>query len=270
MSRRTLAAGLLILGAVPVVYLGWGRSTDRPDPSPSNAWDAKGRGVGSGPNACRSTPVEGLKLVEDGSASRAWTVIQAAPDGGCNWSWATSYLVKVDVDGDGRSDAATRSQGYCVYCRAVAATDMDRDGDGELLVLEQGGSVSSYSMYAIRGTRAHMSIDAIAVAAPGHPEARHRAGKPFRFWVGGDEGFSGAATCSEHAGDRLLVVTWSDHPIEGPGAETTEVHRTSFRLRGGALHVVEATDAEEPTDPYRPSGLKQSRDVCGVDLSRIR
>ena len=109
-------------------------------------------------------------------------------------------------------------------------------------------------------------MHAIKVAESGHRKAGHAPGEPLRFRVGGDEGYSASATCTGYPARPLLVVTWSNHPIEGPGSETTEVHRTTLRLSRQAFHVVEAVDTQESTDSYGPSGLKQSRDVCGVNL----
>lgn len=271
----TVGALLLIVGASAIVYLARDRPIDSPDRPPSHTptpsatgFLAEGRDIGLGFRVCRVTELEGLDLVGDGSRSTAWTATDVRPDGRCNRSPDRSYIVAVDVDGDGVADAPSEPLRYCFFCRPVAAPDIDGDGDGELLVLEQGGSVGSYSFYEIRRIAGNVRIRPIEVAAPGHRKARHPPGKPLRFWVGGDEGYSASATCTGYPDAPVLVATWSNHPIEGPGSETTEVHRTRFRLRAGVFHVVEAIDTHEPTDDYKLSGLQQSRNLCGVDLSQ--
>ncbi len=264
----------LILSAFALVYLVRERSIDEPDLRPSvegtmpSATDAppKGRDIGLGFRVCRVTQVQGLDLGGAWSAATAWTATSLRPDGRCPRSQENSYIVAVDVDGDGLADASSKPLRYCFVCRPVAATDVDGDGDGELLVLEQGGSVSTYSFFEIESSAGDRAMRAIKVAEPGHRKAGHAPGKPLRFGVGGDEGYSASATCTGYPAQPLLVVTWSNHPIEGPGSETTEVHRTTLRLSRGAFHVVGAVDVQEPTDHYKPSGLKQSRDVCGVNL----
>lgn len=275
--RRALVAVSLILSAFAIAYLVKERWIDEPDLRPSTEGTtipsasespSKGRDIGLGFRVCRVTQIQGLDLGGDWSAATAWTATRMRPDGRCNRLPENSYIVAVDVDGDGLVDASSKPLRYCFFCRPVAATDVDGDGDGEVLVLEQGGSVSTYSFFEIEGTTSDATVRAITVVEPGHRKAGHAPGKPLRFSVGGDEGYSASATCTGYPAQPLLVITWSNHPIEGPGSETSEVHRTTLRLRRGAFHVVEAVDTQEPTDNDGPSGLKQSRDVCGVNLGR--
>jgi hypothetical protein len=275
-TRRVLTAMSLILSASVIAYIAWERPFDQPDlippieistmPSPS-ASPSEGRDIGLSFRVCRATEVAGLDLGHGGSTSTAWTATMVRPNGRCTRSFEDSYVVAVDVDGDGHADASSKPLRYCFVCRPVAATDIDADGDGELLVLEQGGSVGSYLFYEIESKSDDTDIRATRVAPPGHPKARHPPGEPLRFWVGGDEGFAAAATCTRYPDDPLLVVEWSNHPIEGSGAETTELHRTVFRLQDGAFHVVDTTDTQESPNLDRRSGLERSRDVCGVNLS---
>lgn len=275
--KRALTVVSLVIGATTVVYLVSERLLVSPDPPPPtqgspvpspSASSLRGRDIGLDHRVCRVSQADGLDLGRGGQTSTAWTAAKVGPNGRCDRSLEDSHVVAVDVDGDGLADASSKPLRYCVFCRPLAATDVDGDGDRELLVLEQGGSTSSYSFYEITGKGDRLVIFAIPVAKPGHPEAGHVSGRPLRFWVGGDEGFAGAATCTGYPADPLLVVEWTDHPVDGPGSETTEIHLTTFRLRGGAFHVLEAADMEEPTDPRRPSGFERSRDVCGVNLSR--
>ena len=276
-SRRMLASASLIVVASVLIYLVWDLQVDEPrphspvegrtTPSPVDS-SSRGRDIGLGFRVCRVTGVEGLDLIGDGSRSTGWTATNVRPDGRCNRSLEDSYFVALDVNGDGLADASSKPLRWCVFCRPIAATDLDSDGDGELLVLEQAGSVNSYSFFEMRGTDGNWELNAIPVAEPGHPMARHAPGKPLRFWVGGDEGFSAAASCTGYPADPLLIVEWDNHPIEGPGSERKEVHRTVLRLRDGAFHVRETSDKKVPTLSNQPSGLNRSRDVCGVNLSR--
>lgn len=274
--KRTLVAMSLLLSVFAIVYLVRESTIDEPDPRPSvegtmpspTETPSKGRDIGLSFRVCRVTQTQGLDLGGDWSAATAWTATRVRPDGRCTRSLANSYIVAVDVDGDGLADASSKPLRYCFVCRPVAATDVDGDGDGELLVLEQGGSVSIYSFFEIERSSGDTTVRVIKVAEPGHRKAGHAPGKPLRFGVGGDEGYSASATCTGYPAQPVLVVTWSNHPIEGPGSETTEVHRTTLRLRRGAFHVVEAADARESTDYDGPGGLEQSRDVCGVNLGR--
>ena len=273
--RRALAAGSAIV-CVLAIACEARRQTDDSDPGSPNEEarssapepPSKGRDIGLAFRVCRVVEVDGLDLGGGRSEDTAWTATDVRPDGTCNRSQENSYFVAVDLDGDGSADAHSKPLRHCFACRPVAAPDMDGDGNGELLVLEQGGSVSSYSFYDVETANARVVIRAIEVNPPGHRKAGHVPGQALRFTVGGDEGYSAAATCTGYPADPLLVATWSNHPIEGPGSEVTEVHRTSFRLRGGAFHVVASSDRREATDRYRPRGLMQSRTVCGVNLSR--
>jgi hypothetical protein len=276
-SRKILAWVSLIVSASVLTYLTWERQIDEPRPnSPIDGTttpsqrdsSSKGRDIGLGFRVCRVTGVEGLDLIGDGSGSTGWTATNIRPDGRCNRSLEDSYFVALDVNGDGLADASSKPLRWCVFCRPIAATDLDADGDDELLVLEQAGSVNSYSFFEMSGMDGNWELHAIHVAEPGHPMARHAPGKPLRFWVGGDEGFSAAASCTGYPADPLLIVEWDNHPIEGPGSEKMEVHRTVLRLRDGAFRVRETSDTVVPTLPGQPSGLNRSRDVCGVDLSR--
>lgn len=277
MDMKEALVAVLLISAFAIVYVVRERSIDEPDPRRSvegtmpsaTETPSKGRDIGLRFRVCRLTRIQGLDLGGDwSSAATAWTAASVRPDGRCKRSQANSYIVAVDVDGDGLADASSKPLRYCFFCRPVAATDLDGDGDGELLVLERGGSVSTYSFFDLHGSADDMTIRAIKVAEPGHRKAGHAPGKPLRFGIGGDEGYSASATCTGYPARPLLVITWSNHPIEGPGSETTEVHRTTLRLRRGAFHVVEAVDTRESTDHERAGGLEQSGDVCGVDLSR--
>lgn len=177
---------------------------------------------GSSEDFCNITRLEGLDLFGDGSEITAFTATEVTESGRCSRKIKNSYVVGIDVDADGSADATSETLRWCVFCRPVGVSDFDADGDNELVVLQQGGSVSSYGIYSVEPD----GVTAMTVAAPGHPAAGHRPGRPLIFWVGGDEGFSGAATCRSYPHAPILILTWSDHLVEGPGSETTQVHST--------------------------------------------
>jgi hypothetical protein len=85
------------------------------------------------------------------------------------------------------------------------------------------------------------------------------------LWAGGDEGFSGSVRCEGYPETPILIATWSDHPIDGPGSETTEVHETRLRLEAdGLMHVVGSSDSTQPTnDPVPQTWTGQA---CGVQF----
>ena len=98
------------------------------------------------------------------------------------------------------------------------------------------------------------------IVAAALPAGDLPAGKPLRMSAGGDEGFSATVACDGYPEDSVLIVAWSDHPVEGPGSETTEVHITRVVLRDGAFHVVDTLNTEQPTT-YGPRSSASLPDV---------
>jgi hypothetical protein len=102
----------------------------------------------------------------------------------------------------------------------------------------------------------------LAVAAPpGHREAGVVPGHPPVIASGADEGFAGAVGCRDWPSDPVLVVNWSDHPVEG--AVEKQLHVTWLRLDDeGRFQLVRRSDSTVPLD----APLPQPRS-CGIDLS---
>jgi hypothetical protein len=239
--------------------------TQAPSPTESTSPEI-GRDIGLAFPVCDVSRVGGIDLLGDGTAGSAWTATPVTDDGRCKKGIEDSYLVAVDVTGDGLADA-TWSLKYCFFCEPLGATDFDGDGDDELVVLTQGGSVPGYSVFsAPRAADGSVDIEPVSVADPGNPEGDLRAGKPLRIWAGGDEGFGAAVACEGYPEDPVLVVAWSNHPVEGPGSETTEVHVTRLVLRDGAFHVVDALNTEQPTEDPLPEVFSSSGEACGLEF----
>jgi hypothetical protein len=226
-----------------------------------------GRDIGLAFPVCDVSRVRGIDLLGDGTAGNAWTATPVTVDGRCKKGGIEdSYLVAVDVTGDGLADASWSFE-YCLFCEPLGATDFDGDGDDELVVLTQGGSVSEYSVFsASKESDGSVDIEPVSVADPGNPEGNLRAGKSLRMWAGGDEGFGAAVACEGYPEDPVVVVAWSNHPVEGPGSETTEVHVTRLVLRDGAFQVVDALNTEQPTEDPLPEVFSSSGKACGLEF----
>jgi hypothetical protein len=239
--------------------------TETPSPTESTSPE-NGRDIGLGFPVCDVSRLRGLDLLGDGTVGNAWTATGVSDDGRCKRGIEDSYLLAVDVTGDGLSDASWSIKN-CFFCEPLGATDFNGDGDDELVVLTHGGSVSSYSVFsAQQASDGSVDLGPVNVAEPGNPEGDLPAGKPLRIWTGGDEGFGAAVACEGYPEDPVLVVAWSNHPVEGPGSETTEVHVTRLVLRDGAFHVVDALNTEQPTEDPRPEVFSSSGEACGLDF----
>ena len=220
-----------------------------------------GRDIGLGFPVCDVHRLSGVDFLGDGTDGTAWTATTVTAAGRCEKKEKNSYLVAVDVTGDGAAEASWGPFRYCFFCEPFGATDFDGDGDDELVVLVAGGSVAGYQVFAAeRAPDSSLEFGPLTVAPPGNPVGDLPAGKPLRMSAGGDEGFSATVACDGYPEDPVLIVAWSDHPVEGPGSETTEVHITRVVLRDGAFHVVDTLNTEQPTR-YGPRSSASLPDV---------
>jgi hypothetical protein len=240
-------------------------SEQPPTPSPSAGPASNvGLDIGLDFRLCRADRLGGVDMLGDGTAGAAWTGVRVKPDGSCPSEFDGFNVVAVDHTGDGRADSWWGPMQYCVGCEPFDATDLNADGAQELVVLAQWGTTPQYLLFSLMtGSGDEPAVQPILVAVPGQPKAGFRPGEPVALWAGGDEGFSGSVRCESYPDAPILVVTWSDHPIEGPGSETSEVHETRLRLEGdGLMHVVSGSDSTQPTtDP----GLERwTGPACGV------
>ena len=239
-----------------------------PEPSPTSeptvspSVGPAGQDIGLGFNVCNLERLGGIDFLGDGTRGQAWTAAKVKDNGTCpEPSLGHTYLVAVDVDGDGVADASAQTVEFCFFCRPFDAVDFDADGDEELVVMASEGSTPTFMVYDLSGTDGARRIEPILVAAPGHPEAGEEPGEPLSFSTGGDEGYAGWVRCEDFPVAPVLVITWRNHPIEG---DTMEVHETRFVLEGdGMFHVVGTNDYSAPVADAIP-GVSDAP-ACGVD-----
>ncbi|MPZ68903.1 MAG: hypothetical protein GEU71_05180 [Actinobacteria bacterium] len=283
--RRAVTAlsGIAVIAAISVVSIvtvgaitGENRlvnpvATPSKSPTPEETQAPEvGRDIGLGFPVCDIKRLRGIDLLGDGSDGTAWTATTLRDDGRCDREYEDSYLVAVDVTGDGRADASWAALKWCVFCRPYATVDFDSDGADELIVLLQGGSVTQYGVFAAAETNGSVEFGPVAVGESGDRKSGFRSGDMTNFWVGGDEGFSGAFGCEGYPEDPVLVIGWTNHPIDGPEAEITEVHLTRLALREGFFGVVDALNTEQPTNDPMPDGFPTGTRGCGLDLNPFR
>lgn len=236
------------------------KPSESPSPTESSS-PGVGRDIGLGFPVCDVRRLRGIDFLGDGTDGTSWTATTVTDAGRCDKKEKNSYLVAVDVSGDGAADASWGPLRNCFFCEPFGATDFDGDGDDELVVLVTGGSVAGYQVFAAeKAPEGSIEFGPLKVAPPGNPAGDLPAGKPLRMWAGGDEGFAAAIACDGYPEDPVLIVAWSDHPVEGPGSETTEVHVTRVVLRNGAFHVVDTLNAEQPTT-FGPRSAESLPDV---------
>jgi hypothetical protein len=243
--------------------------TGSPSPSTDPA-DVLGLDVGLDFRLCRANRLGGIDMLGDGTAGSAWTGVRISPDGTCPSEFDGFNVVAVDHTGDGLADSWWGSMQYCVGCRPFDATDLNADGTEELVVLAQWGTTPQYLLFSLTtplgeslATGVEPGVQPILIANPGHRQAGFRPGEPVALWAGGDEGFTGSVRCEGFPLAPILVATWSDHPIDGPGSETKEVHETRLRLESdGLMHVVGSSDSTQPTTGPGPETW--TGQACGV------
>ncbi len=225
--------------------------------------DGLGRDVGLPFRLCHVEGLRGIDLMGDGTEDTAWTGAPLREDGSCPEGFEET-IVAVDVTGDGLADAWWGPLEHCVMCEPWDATDLDADGDEELVVLAQAASTPQFLLFSVRPGP---ELAPVTVAAPGHGPAGLRPGEPLSIWTGGDEGFQGTVACEGYPEDPVLVVAWAYHPVEGPGSGTEEVHVARLALQpDGTVRVVDAIDTTQPVgDPLPPPFGSDGR-ACGVDL----
>jgi hypothetical protein len=242
-------------------------SIEQPNPS---AAQEPGRDLGLGFNVCDVRGKQGIDFFGDGIGATVWTGIRVS-EGSCpiddptpSTDVNTHYLVAIDFDNDGLADAWTQLAGYCLLCEPFAATDFDADGTKELVILLQASSTPEYGVYRIgtRSSNRDPGVEPILVH-PGNADAGLPDGGPMVFMTGGDEGFSAAVGCESYPDDPVLIVSWSDHAIEGPGSETEDVFLTRLRLVSGTFQVISSRHFTQPANDLLPLG-NPGNQACGV------
>jgi hypothetical protein len=239
--------------------------TVSPSPEPSRA-DEPGD-IGLGFPLCSIQRLGDIDWYGDGTSGAAWTGARASDDGSCPAEGAGEYVVAADLDGDGLAEPGGMGfLDHCLFCRPFATTDLSADGVLELIVLEEGSSTPSYSIYEVSVPTSERSpgIYSLFVAPPGAPQANLPANEPIRLIVGGDEGFSGGLRCENYPEAPVIVYTWVHGEVD---ADTDlEAHETRLNLgEDGIFHVLDTNDFTIPRQPERPDLISEAP-ACGVDF----
>jgi hypothetical protein len=246
-------------------------------PSPAEATSSptaeptpEGKDIGLASNVCQAARLDGLHLSGADATDTVWTGYPVSEAGRCvNDPDRQHWLVAVDRTGDGLVDfSGPLPLVNCPYvgCQPLGATDLDADGDDELVVMSLF-SIIDHMFFSVDRSGGAYSISPILVAEPGNPAAQIHAGEPLVTAAGGDEGFDAWIRCEGDPTAPVLVYTWSNFQIESN--DPTEWHQTKLRLEAdGMFHVVDTTDLSLPQrqDP----GLELSvLPACGVDFDRL-
>ena len=238
---------------------------ESPSPEPIDA----GSDIGIGTNVCGVERTGGLDIVPGGDREVAWTGYLVNDEGVCtdrnpnNQHW----IVAVDATGDAIADTWTDLPLVnCPYvgCWPLDATDLDGDGDGELIVTT-GFSIQDHGYFAIEAGDGGFSIGPIEVAAPGHVEAGIEPGLPLTTAAGGDAGYSAWIRCEGYPSSPVLVFTSLDSVVDSDRPWLW--HEVKLQLRSdGRFHVIDTTDLSLP--PQEDPGLIRSdAPACGVDFT---
>jgi hypothetical protein len=199
----------------------------------------------------------------DGNQDTAW-VGNFSKNGRCATSDTQDAILAIDFNGDGLADGSYVSLPRCLMCRAYAATDLNADGASELVVLLQASSTPEYAVYGASPATGTESLGAHPMfVSTGNAENGFPDGSQLTFFAGGDEGYTYAVQCEGFPATPGLVLWRSEHPVEGPGADVTDVYETKLQLVSGAFAVVAATHVTQPTSDPLPFNLTSK--ACGVD-----
>ena len=213
--------------------------------------------------------VSTLKADFDGNGKQdtAWvgTFVQ---NGRCGASDTRDAIVAIDLDGDMLADGSYATLPRCLICGAYAATDLNADGASELVVLLQASSTPEYAVYgASPATRNDPPGVYPMFVSTGNAENGFPDGSQLTFSAGGDEGYSYAVQCEGFPDTPVLVLWRSEHPVEGIGADVTDVYETKLQLVSGSFAVVDARHYTQPTRDPLPFGFTSH--ACGVDFFSV-
>ena len=265
--RTDGSARAVLSDAVPedtcVRTTAWAPTAASPSPTPSTA-AAEGQDVGLPFRICDVSTLAGIRLTDAGPA-RVWVGTRVTEADRCP-DLAAKHVVAADIDLDGVADAWTEMscRGGC-QPRPRAAMDLTADGTDELFVLEDLFSIADYQVFTI----VDGELLAATMAPPGHPKAGLIPGEVAVLSVGGDEGFGGYLRCEGDPGAPTLVVTWSEHPVEGPGSDMKQVHETWLDMNAdGTFRVTRSSDTTLPAGQAPPGVTGAStEDSCGIELA---
>jgi hypothetical protein len=218
--------------------------------------------IGLNAPLCDSSTLE-ADFDGDGKQDTAW-VGTFLKDGRCPTGDTSAAIVAVDLDRDGLADGSYNTLPRCLLCRTYAATDLNADGADELVVLLQASSTPEYAIYGASSvTRSDSPGMYPMLVSTGNTENGFPDGSQLTFAAGGDEGYSYAVQCEGFPDAPVLMLWHSEHPVEGPGADVTDVYETKLQLVSGSFAVVDARHYAQPTRDPLPFG--PASHACGVD-----
>lgn len=236
-----------------------GRIPGSPEPS-SVPGVAEGTDIGLGFNLCNIENLGGIDWYGDGTSGAAWTGVPLTDDGRCPSSLHASYIVSVDLDGNGLAESQFGRLTSCLLCRPYAAADLSGDGVLELVVLEEASSTPTYSVFEISVGERSPGVYPIWVRRPGNARMSLEPGEQLRLTVGGDEGFSGGIRCE--GGSPVIEYTWTNGVVDQ--RTDLEVDVTRFAITYNGVQVRSIDSFSIPRDKI--PDLISSEPACGVDF----
>lgn len=242
-------------------------ATGEPSQDPSAAGSARaGRDIGLGLRLCDLETLRHVDLLGDGSAGIAWTGAPVTDAGRCPRRTMNTYVVAVDLTGDGLADTASGPLEDCFMCRPYAATNLDwSDGADELIVLESGTTTPRFSFFDVRTGGTEPRLRPILVGAESSSENGFPEGDVLHITTGGDEGFSGFVGCKNHPAKPEIYVGWADGPVDGTGSDVRDAHFARLIVQSGEARVLDAEGFSVPVGDALPYPFGTNNVACGVD-----
>jgi hypothetical protein len=224
-----------------------------------------GRDIGLATNVCDVARLRNLDIVPDGVPDVAFTGFFINEVGQCPKDMERRrWIVAVDVTGDDKADAYTDARLVncpATGCSPLDATDLDGDGDGELII-STAFSIVDQGYFSVSTQGDRVTIEPILVAYPGHPEAGIQPGEPLMTSAGGDAGFGSWIRCENYPSAPVLVQLLADGVVESN--LPTKWHEVKLQLEpDGMFHVIGTTDLSLPV-AQDPGLIRSTAPACGV------
>ena len=179
--------------------------------------------------------------------------------------------VAVDVNGDGLADSYSQPMAACRYtgCAPLGASDLDADGDQELVIHTNFTIVEHLYFSITRRRDGGVPLAPIVVAAPGDIAAGIKPGAPLITSAAGDAGYAGWMRCEGYPKSPILVWTFVNSDLAGK--KPSEWHETKLQLgevgNGRPMfHVVANNDFTLPPN-QDPGLIRSTRSACGLDFN---
>jgi hypothetical protein len=240
----------------------------QPAPTPADVAPT-GEDIGLGFPVCNVSSIKGRFASPEANATLS-VATKAGDLGGCPQPEAAFNVVTLDTDQDGVADVSFGPIECTLECRAFSAPDIDGDGTGEALVVQDGGAVVGVRLYDIVATGGEPEIVPVDIAEPGDPQSGLLSGEQASFLLGGDEFELYTLRCEEIPlpwGLGLVATSAEARPHDSTDAEW-HAHQTTSVLRSdGLLHVLDVREFTEPVtdDPDGPS-FRSGEMLCGSNL----